>query len=210
MTTTPSTFGTAARRLVALALGLWLSGAGCLACCEGAGRASAHGRDAQALRASAHERPAAVREAERAAPAASSAGHSCCKARVGTLARAGARAAKEASAAAGAEQAPTTEEGVTSRTAAADNEDTEAAETAEGGPPEARRRTVPGRACCRRILRAAEQARKARVEPAPAHAPSTMAPPAQTSPARRHAFASARTRAPDRGSTYLLCRSLLI
>jgi hypothetical protein len=188
-----TTFKTAARRLAALALGLWLSGAGCLACCERTGAAShaVTGDDARNL-------PAAIREAGRPAPQASneapragmSAGHSCCKARVGARARGEAKEAKGDAPTRASRDVATETDGRTGR--------------------EARRETVPGRACCRRILRAAEQARKPRVEPAQAHAPSTVARPATAHAPREHTFAAPRARAPDRGATYLLCRTLLI
>ena len=180
------THPTAARRLLALALGLWLSGAGCLACCEGTALASAHADRG------AHDAPgpddadgllAAIRAAERETapppPASMSADHSCCKARVGTAAR---------------EEAPRRAE-----------------ELPATGGAEARPETVPGGACCRRALQTAEQARRDRFEPAPAQAAATAAAPLHSPAAdRRPLFAAARPRAPDRGGTYLLCRALLI
>lgn len=187
------THTTAARRLLALALGLWLSGAGCLACCEGTALAAAHGgahdssgpRDADGLLD-------AIRAAERATtppPAASmSADHSCCKARVGAAAR------DEAAAVAADAPRPA-----------------RAGERPAPGGAEARRETLPGRACCRRILQTAEQPRRDRFEPAPPQAAApTAAPLPSPAAARRLSFAAARPRAPDRGGTYLLCRALLI
>lgn len=78
----PNTRRTAPRRLTALALGLWLSGAGCLLCCERTG-AGAHAAGTDAV---AHAIVAASAEAQEVAPAVSS-DHSCCKARVGSRAR---------------------------------------------------------------------------------------------------------------------------
>jgi hypothetical protein len=176
---------TAPRRLLAVVLGLWLSGAGCLACCERTGAASHAG----AARADARELRDAERAAPEAPPAAMSAEHSCCKARVGSRARAQAKEAQDG--------APPAARGETSETAA------------QVGP-EARRETVPGRACCRRVLQSAEQARKPRVEPAHAQAATPDALPPLVVVGRAHTFITARPRAPDRGGTYLLCRALLI
>lgn len=77
----------AARGLVGLALGLWLSGAGCLACCEGGARV---------VRAAVHESAARVRSA--GAEGASSATH--CPAHVprGVVAKSGKDSAGVASA----------------------------------------------------------------------------------------------------------------
>jgi hypothetical protein len=163
------TFRAAAHRLLAVALGLWLSGAGCLVCCE-------------RTKAAAHDLLGAIREAERATPSADE--HSCCKARVGTAAQ-------------------KTKEKATTRDSASESD--------APGAPEARRATVPGRACCRRVLRTAEQARKARVEPAQAEAPSAHAPTRHTpAAARAQTSPPARARAPDREGTYLVCCAFLI
>lgn len=174
------------RRLAALALGLWLSGAGCLVCCE---RAEAAGAFAPATTVATQRLPAPLHEAERSAPAAAatlSAEHSCCQARAGSRARQ--KAQDDAPPAA---RRPASEE-------------------AAPGSSEARRETLPGRACCRRALQSADQARKPRVAPSAAHASASAArfAPAAAAPAR--AVLVAQARAPDGGGTYLRCRMLLI
>lgn len=178
MRPTRKPFETAGRRLAALALGLWLSGAGCLVCCARAVEAGGH--DAEAVAVS-HAILAAGREAERAAPAAMSPDHSCCKARVGT------RAGREA------------------------KHETRHEPPAPGASDSAAREESPkAGACCRRALKAAELARKPRVEPAHAHAPSNISPPSVERAAAILPHPAPRPRAPDRGGTYLLCRALLI
>lgn len=182
----PTNHATALRRLTALALGLWLTGAGCLLCCERTGSA-AHGDDAVAV---ARELVEAGAAAEQAAPAAS-AEHSCCTARVGSGAR---KARREHHA---ASEAPPADSAARVRPRAA---------RAPGG--EAREQTARRHSCCRRAVSVLEQPRKPHAVEPPAHAPSNAAPPAR--PAASETFFAARPRAPDRAGTYLRCRVLLI
>lgn len=178
-----TTFRTAARRLAALALGLWLSGAGCLACGERTGAHAAAEQVAQAL-------VAAGAQAEEAAPAASSE-HSCCTARVGSRARKGSRG-----------------KAATNKAPRGDAAKNLRGRAAPAGQRAAREQTAPRHPCCRRALRVSEQAHKAHADQPPAHAPSAAPRPARAAAAET--FLLARPRAPDRAGTYLRCRVLLI
>jgi hypothetical protein len=178
--------GTASRRLTALALGLWLSGMGCLLCCERPASA-AHDVDARAVSQIIVEAGA---EAEVAAHAAS-AEHSCCKARVGS----GAKKARG--------------EGPAARKARpADSATRARARAGLATERAAREQTARRHSCCRRAVSVSEQARKPDAVQPPAPSPSNAAPPAR--PAAAETFIAARPRAPDRAGTYLRCRVLLI
>lgn len=179
------------RRLTALALGLWLSGAGCLVCCERAGAAAHEDAPEETARAIV----AAAREASGDGPKVSS-DHSCCTARVGSRAR----KAMRSDGAGRGEEAPA------ARPAEAEGRDA-ASLTGEAA---AREKTAPRGACCRRALRLSEEARKPRAEQAPAGAPSAAAAlvPARSTGAPLSLVA--RPRAPDRAGTHLRCCVFLI
>lgn len=179
------------RRLTALALALWLSGAGCLVCCERAGAAANDAAPEETARAIV----AAAREASGDAPKVSS-DHSCCTARVGSRAR---KALRDAAAGRG-EEAP-----------AARSVEAEGRHAASlAGEAAAREKTAPRGACCRRALRISEEARKPRAEQAPAGAPSAAAPALPALSTGAPLSLAARPRAPDRAGTRLRCCVFLI
>jgi len=209
MRATHATFRTAFRRLTALALGLWLSGAGCLACCERPG-ASAHAaafepEAAAHTVAAARTFAAALREPATVAASASAA-HSCCTARVGSRARKASPKGtshgdrRQVSTAARREAARTADDGATPVPGYA----------ARVSDESAGRTSVPRHACCRRALKSFEQARDPRAEQSLAHAPSAAAPDTAPPAVAAVFHVGARARAPDRAGTYLRCCVLLI
>jgi hypothetical protein len=202
MMTATSKTGTFLRRLTALVVAVWLTGAGCLLCCgETAHPAGANHAATVTTSKSAVPSAAAAQRPPVTRPAMES-DHACCKAKVPARA-AEARAARDAERTLGTA-------GATDSTAASDMVDGATERSGFVAFPE---RPSRARGCCERESQTLDAARKPRREAAPQRVLKAPAGDFAAEAATARAFAPApdcRTRLPDRSDTRLRACVFLI